>query len=149
MLIHCVVLFIKYLFCFFLFLHKKIVDFALAKDFNEIVVYGISSLILAFLFVLFQYLVSKTIVLIYGDIDYYLKKEISKKIAFGEYDEVIQKEFGYYLQRHNSDIDEIRFLYFEKDIDFVINVIYFIGLFFAMIRIDLVVSLVKTFQYKF
>lgn len=123
------------------YLTQKIVDFAIDKNFNKVYKYGLISIILSIILILLMYFISKIVVLIYGKIDYSLKNEISKRVSFGEFDEVKSKEFGYYLQRHNSDIKEIEFLYFEKEIDLIINILYFIGLFYSMFRISSTLSI--------
>lgn len=121
-------------------LTQKIVDSAIGNNFNNVFYYGVISLITALLFIILMYSISKIMVLLYGEIDYALKKELANRISFGNYTKIKEKEIGYYLQRHNTDIDQLRFLYFEKNIDLVVNVLFFIGIFIAMIRINLMLS---------
>ena len=95
-------------------LTQKIVDSAIGNNFNNVFYYGVISLITALLFIILMYSISKITVLLYGEIDYALKKELANRISFGNYTKIKEKEIGYYLQRHNTDIDQLRFLYFEK-----------------------------------
>lgn len=120
---------------------QKIIDAAVENNIEKLIKFGKISLVIVIIFIILMYSVSKITVLLYGEIDYSLKEELAKKITNGKYLSIKEKKVGYYLQRHTTDIEQIRFLYFEKKIDLIINVLFFIGLFFAMATISIKLSL--------
>lgn len=120
---------------------QKIIDAAVENNIEKLIKFGKISLVIVIIFIILMYSVSKITVLLYGEIDYSLKEELAKKITNGKYLSIKEKKVGYYLQRHTTDIEQIRFLYFEKKIDLIVNVLFFIGLFFAMATISIKLSL--------
>ena len=123
-------------------LTERIVDSSTSHDFFQVIKYGVFSVIASICFIALMFITAKSQIVLYSEIDYRIKSEIARKIVYGEYQKVSEHDVGAFLQRHDADIREMRFLYFEKNIDLVINIIYFTALFISMMYISVKATLV-------
>ena len=93
------------------------------------------------LFLLFMYLRSLYDIKLNNEIQFGLKIDIFKRILYGDYLDVKNNELGSYLQRHNGDVDDMSFLFYEYKLDTIVNLLYTIALFTMMLIINIKVSL--------
>ena len=93
------------------------------------------------LFLLFMYLRSLYDIKLNNEIQFGLKIDIFKRILYGDYLDVKNNELGLYLQRHNGDVDDMSFLFYEYKLDTIVNLLYTIALFTMMLIINIKVSL--------
>lgn len=75
------------------------------------------------------------------EIQFGLKADIYKRILYGNFLDVKKDELGTFLQRHNGDVDDMSFLFYEYKLDTVVNLLYIVALFGAMLIINWKVSL--------
>lgn len=120
----------------------KVIDSAVSKDVNALKFNGICMILSVCAFLILMYIRSYIYVKTCGDIQYGLKKGLFERILYSDYQNINKKDLGYYLQRHNSDIEDMSFMFFEYFIDTLINLIYTIILFVSMFIISTKISLV-------
>lgn len=120
----------------------KVIDSAVSKDVNALKFNGICMILSVCAFLLLMYIRSYIYVKTCGDIQYGLKKGLFERILYSDYQNINKKDLGYYLQRHNSDVEDMSFMFFEYFIDTLINLIYTIILFVSMFIISTKISLV-------
>lgn len=120
----------------------KVIDSAVSKDINALKINGICMILSVSAFLTLMYIRSYVYIKINGDIQYGLKKDLFERIIYSDYQNIKKFDLGYYLQRHNSDIEDMAFMFFEYFIDTLINLIYTIILFVSMFLISTKISLV-------
>ena len=120
----------------------KVIDSAVSKDINALKINGICMILSVCAFLALMYIRSYVYIKINGDIQYGLKKDLFERIIYSDYQSIKRFDLGYYLQRHNSDIEDMAFMFFEYFIDTLINLIYTIILFVSMFLISTKISLV-------
>ena len=120
----------------------KVIDSAVNKDINALKFNGICMILSVCAFLALMYIRSYIYVRTCGDIQYGLKKSLFERILYSDYQSIKRFDLGYYLQRHNSDIEDMAFMFFEYFIDTLINLIYTIILFVSMFLISTKISLV-------
>lgn len=120
----------------------KVIDSAVNKDINALKFNGICMILSVCAFLALMYIRSYIYVRTCGDIQYGLKKSLFERILYSDYQSIKRFDLGYYLQRHNSDIEVMTFMFFEYFIDTLINLIYTIILFVSMFIISTKISLI-------
>lgn len=120
----------------------KVIDSAVNKDIDALKFNAVCMILSIIAFLLLMYIRSYIYVKTCGDIQYGLKKGLFERILYSDYQNINKKDLGYYLQRHNSDIEDMSFMFFEYFIDTLINLIYTIILFVSMFIISTKISLV-------
>ncbi len=118
-----------------------LIDSITNKDSSSLIKYGILMIVTNLLFLLFMYLRSMYDIKLNDEIQFGLKDDIYKRILYGNYLKVKNNELGSFLQRHNSDVDDMSFLFYEYKIDTFINLLYIISLFIMMLVINIKLSL--------
>lgn len=120
----------------------KVIDSAVNRDVNALKFNAVCMILSVCTFLILMYIRSYIYVKTCGDIQYGLKKGLFERILYSDYQNINKKDLGYYLQRHNSDIEDMSFMFFEYFIDTLINLIYTIILFVSMFIISTKISLV-------
>lgn len=91
----------------------KVIDSSVNKDIYALKFNAVCMILSIITFLLLMYIRSYIYVKICGDIQYGLKKSLFERILYSEYQNINKKDLGYYLQRHNSDIEDMSFMFFE------------------------------------
>ena len=124
---------------------ERVINGAVNGDLNSVKLYSLGLIIITLLFLLFMYLSSIYRIKLYSDIQYGIKRDIANKILKCDYLTIQKNDIGFYLQRHNTDIDDMSFLFFESTIDPIINAIFFVVLAILMFFTSFKISAILLF----
>lgn len=72
-----------------------------------------------------------------------LRKNLMNKTIFMDFNRYFEKEPGYFFQRFVNDCENVRYLFYERKIRLVSNVVYLIAIFYMMIRYSMVLTIVS------